>query len=234
MQLRPQGIAINALVAQAGDIWAGYTGYNPVDNTYYGTYDQQGAMWRAFASVAPVGVGANLAARGTLQSSVIRSELNAVTGIDGVGSAASAINRVRLRESLAIEAGIPRNIVENPSGVWGSSISDLERSFIMDGAVVTMDPPKFSGNAQVFVVEKSATGIKKMQFSPASDISDHLGQYYKITNSDGSKIKIIDPDSYRPKFTQTGMPQYDKNTVYLNPQGQNVLFDPATNSWVKN
>jgi filamentous hemagglutinin len=156
-------------------------------------------------------------------------------GANSSGSATSAINRVGLRESLAVEAGIPRNIAENPSGVWGSSLDDLKQSFAMDGATVATKAPRASssGNAQVFTVKNSATGIKEVQFSPASDVSEHIGQYYKLTYTDGSKVKIVDPNSYVPSFKPNGMPLYDKNTVYLNPQGQQVVFNPATNTWVK-
>ncbi|MCP1571682.1 hypothetical protein J2S30_000061 [Herbaspirillum rubrisubalbicans] len=45
-----------------------------------------------------------------------------------------------------------------------------------------------SGNAQIFTVENSATGIKEVQFSPSSEKSQHAGQYYKLTYTDGSKI----------------------------------------------
>lgn len=103
----------------------------------------------------------------------------------------------------------------------------------MDGATVVTKPPynKSSGNAQVFTVENSATGIKEVQFSPENKLSDHKGGYYKITYSNGDKVKIVDPDSYRPTFDK-GMPIYDKNTMYLNPQGQQVFFNPAHNKWV--
>lgn len=134
-----------------------------------------------------------------------------------------------------MDAGIPRNIAENPWGVWGSSLDDLRQSFAMDGATVTTKAPhaSSSGNAQIFTVENSATGIKEVQYSPASDVSTYTGQYYKLTYTDGSKIKIVDPNSYAPSFKPNGMPLYDKNTVYLNPQGQQVIFNPATNTWVR-
>lgn len=172
-------------------------------------------------------MGDNLVAEAKLGGSA-----NGIVGASNTGPASSAANRVGLRESLALEAGIPRNIAQNPSGVWGSSLDDLKQSFSMDGATVTTKAPRASssGNAQIFTVENSATGIKEVQFSPASDVNTHLGQYYKLTSADGSKIKIIDPIKYTPSFKPNGMPLYDKNTVYLNPQGQHVVFNPATNT----
>jgi hypothetical protein len=97
--------------------------------------------------------------------------------VNSTGPATSAVNRVGLREGLAMDAGIPRNIAENPSGVWGSSLDDLKQSFTMDGATVTTKAPhaSSSGNAQIFTVENSATGIKEVQFSPASGVSTHTG-----------------------------------------------------------
>jgi filamentous hemagglutinin len=42
---------------------------------------------------------------------------------------------------------------------------------------------------------------------------------------------VVDPAAYRPKFYE-GKPIYDVNTVCLNPQGQKVMFNPASNTWV--
>ena len=68
-------------------------------------------------------------------------------------TANSANARVLLREDLASQAGIHRNIVENPSSVWGSSLDDLKYSLTMDGATVENVAAKGSGNAQVFNVK---------------------------------------------------------------------------------
>ncbi|MCL6484520.1 MAG: hypothetical protein I4O49_10160 [Janthinobacterium lividum] len=105
----------------------------------------------------------------------------------------------------------------------------------MDGATVKYKAPHVtsSGNAQIFTVENSATGIKEVQFSSASEVSTHTGQYYKITYVDGSKVKVVDPNGYAPSFKQDGTPLYDKNTIYLNPQGNQVIFNVATNVWIK-
>ena len=107
----------------------------------------------------------------------------------------------------------------------------------MDGATVENVAAKGAGNAQVFNVNGSATGIKQVQYSPSTvDLppslqSDHIGEYYKLTFNDGSKIKIVDPTSYRPSFNN-GQPLYDKRTTYLNPNGQSVIFDSVTNTWI--
>jgi len=150
--------------------------------------------------------------------------------------ATSATTRVGLREDLAGQAGIPRSIVENPSSIWGKSIDDIKQSFTMDGATATLSTKaKSSGNAQVYKIDGSATGIKEIQYSPSTvdsvNQSAHIGEYYKITYGDGSKIKVVDPATYRPKFNE-GKPIYDVNTVYLNPLGQKVVFNPANNTWV--
>ncbi len=152
--------------------------------------------------------------------------------------ATSATARVGLREDLAAQAGIPRNMVEAPANVWGKSIDDIQQSFKMDGAKLTYVPPKTgtSGNAQVYKVEGGTTGIKEIQYSPstvdASVKSVHVGEYYKITYVDGSKAKVIDAATYRPTFQGPSKPIYDANTTYLNPQGQKVKFNPATNAWI--
>ncbi|MCU1731806.1 MULTISPECIES: hypothetical protein [unclassified Pseudomonas] len=129
-------------------------------------------------------------------------------------------------------------MVEAPANVWGKSIDDIQQSFKMDGAKLTYVPPKTgtSGNAQVYKVEGGTTGIKEIQYSPstvdASVKSVHVGEYYKITYVDGSKAKVIDPATYRPTFQGPSKPIYDANTTYLNPQGQKVKFNPATNAWI--
>ncbi|MNE49352.1 hypothetical protein D3C80_1438650 [compost metagenome] len=150
--------------------------------------------------------------------------------------ATSPLARDGLREDLAAQAGIPRNIAGNPASVWGKSIDDIKQSLTMDGAILT---PKVkansSGNAKVYTVEGGTTGIKEIQYSPSTIggdvLSTHRGEYYKLTYGDGSKVKVVDPGAYRPTFSN-GSPIYDANTRYLNPQGQNVVFNSSTNTWV--
>jgi filamentous hemagglutinin len=104
----------------------------------------------------------------------------------------------------------------------------------MDGAIVADKPARASssGNAQIITVEGNPYGIREVQFSPESNVSTHGAQYYKITYANGSKAKIIDPEGgYKLSF-KDGEPLYDKNTTYLNPQGQEIIFDPKTNKWV--
>ncbi|MCW1246065.1 DUF637 domain-containing protein [Pseudomonas sp. SAICEU22] len=151
--------------------------------------------------------------------------------------ATSAIAREGLRNTLAELSGVPVNMVEKPSSVWGASIDDMKRFFTLEGA--TLSPSvkaKTSGNAQAYNVEGSATGIVKIQYSPSTvgkaTKSGHVGEYYKLSYKDGSKVKVIDPVEYKPSFKQTGEPQYDKNTEYLNPQGVKVIFDSSRNLWV--
>ncbi|WP_152225892.1 hypothetical protein [Pseudomonas sp. SCB32] len=146
--------------------------------------------------------------------------------------------RIGLREDLAAQAGIPRNMVESPANIWGKSVDDIQQSFKMDGAKLTYVPPKTgtSGNAQVYKVEGGTTGIKEIQYSPSTVSGDvksiHVGEYYKVTYVDGSKAKVIDPLTYRPTFQGPSTPIYDANTVYLNLQGQKVLLNPVANTWI--
>ncbi|WP_277588089.1 hypothetical protein [Pseudomonas chlororaphis] len=143
-----------------------------------------------------------------------------------------------MRNDLAAQVGIPRNIAEAPTSVWGKSIDDLKQSFLLDRFIVTSSTKSgTSGNAQVFKVSSSDGGVSKIvevQYSPSTagavKQSTHIGEYYKLTYADGSKIKIVEPATYRPTF-ERGQPVYDKNTVYLNPQGQNVKFDASQNLW---
>jgi hypothetical protein len=139
---------------------------------------------------------------------------------------------VGLREDLAAQSGIPREIKD----VWGTSIDDLKQSFKMDGATITPISPRASssGNAQIFKVEGSAD-VAQIQYSPATTdpLATHQGQYYKITFTDDSQAKIIDPNTYKVQFGGAGnTPTLDKNTIFYNPQGKQINF--INGKWVPN
>lgn len=127
-------------------------------------------------------------------------------------------------------------LFDDPTSVWGKSIEQIKQSFTMDGAaVVDSTRSGTSGLSQAFKIDGGASGIKEIQYSPSTVDAEikttHIGEYYKITLKDGSKIKVVQPTDYRPTFDENG-PIYDKATIYLNPQGQQVKFDPARNMWV--
>ena len=77
--------------------------------------------------------------------------------------ASSSVARDKLHEHLAEQAGIPRDLVDKPYSIWGKTIDQIRQSFTMDGALVTAVPPRASssGNAQVYEVEGSASGVGK-------------------------------------------------------------------------
>ncbi|KPA91277.1 filamentous hemagglutinin family N-terminal domain [Pseudomonas asplenii] len=152
--------------------------------------------------------------------------------------ATSAVAGAGLREDLAAQAGLPRDMVGNPSSVWGKTIEQIKQALTMDGANATVSIKKnTSGNAQVYEIEGSATGIVKIQYSPSTMGRDvprslHTGEYYKLTYKDGSEVKVIDPVGYRPKFYGPDRPIIESHVTYLNPAGQEVKFIPKTNTWV--
>ena len=208
---------------------------------------EEGAFWgdaaEVLANVAGGGKPGN--SKGTTKTGIAdRNEASAPNSSSTRGSGAedippgtSTISRVGLREDLAGQAGIPRDMIGNPSSVWGRSIDDLKQSLTMDGATATLSTKsKTSGNAQVYEITGSATGIKEIQYSPSTvdsaKKSTHIGEYYRITYSDNSSVKVVDPDTYRPQFKGPNEPIYDKDTLFMNPQGQEVSFNPATNKWV--
>ncbi|HAV4458870.1 TPA: DUF637 domain-containing protein [Acinetobacter baumannii] len=136
-------------------------------------------------------------------------------------SAASATARLGLREDLAKLANIPRNIDSQPANIWGKSLQDIKYSFEMDGAVLTLVPPKTgtSGLAQVYRVEKSATGIKEIEYHPGGGQHSKSGDmYYKVVMNDGTQIRIIDPNSsFKPGTIAP-------NQIYLNQNGQKLKY----------
>lgn len=203
------------------------------------------AFWGDAAEFLADNGGGKPGSKGATKNTVTDSTVTTSKSASGTGGsvaddvppATSATSRVGLREELARQAGIPRDIVGNPASVWGKTMEDIKYSFTMDGATLTQTyKAKSSGNAEVYKVEGSATGIKEIQHSPSTinknvPPSEHRGEYYKITYSDGSKDKIVDVNEYRPKFTSGGAVIYDKNTRYLNHQGEEVRFSPSDNTW---
>lgn len=136
-------------------------------------------------------------------------------------SAASATARLGLREDLAKLANIPRNMEIQPANIWGKTIQDIKYSFEMDGAVLTLSPPKSgtSGLAQVYSVKNSATGIKEFEYHPGGGKHSNSGDmYYKIVMNDGTQFRIIDPNSAFNPRTITS------NQIYLNPNGQKLKY----------
>lgn len=160
------------------------------------------------------------------QGIVVKAQVRGVKPDDDLLPATSLAARAGLRDDLAQQAGVPGDVAGDPSSAWGKSVQDIEQSFTMDGAIVTPKPAR-----AVFTVEGSATGVVEFQYGAESDVITHLGAYYKVAYVDGSKAKIIDPESYKPTFKSDGQPQYDNDTVYFNPQGQKLTFNPSTNSW---
>jgi filamentous hemagglutinin len=137
-------------------------------------------------------------------------------------SAASATARLGLREDLAKLANIPRNMEIQPANIWGKTIQDIKYSFEMDGAVLTLVPPKSStsGLAQVYSVKNSATGIKEFEYHPGGGTHSSDGvRYYKIVMNDGTQFRIIDPNKGFKPGTITS------NQIYLNPNGQKLKYE---------
>ncbi|WP_412770969.1 filamentous hemagglutinin N-terminal domain-containing protein [Ralstonia solanacearum] len=173
---------------------------------------------------------------GSLASQRGAVSLRLVTPEDGVsgdvpvisnGTANSATGSY-LREGLARLAGIPRSL----NNVWGSSLNDLKDAYQMDGRTVVDKPARSSssGNAQIFTVDAPKEGaavVKEVQYSPESDVSQHGGQYYKFTYTDGSKVKVINPDTYNI----SGWPE--KNTTFYDPAGNRIVYDLVTKTWRK-
>ncbi|RYE37489.1 MAG: hypothetical protein EOP48_28635 [Sphingobacteriales bacterium] len=123
--------------------------------------------------------------------------------------------RVFLREDLARQAGIPRNINE----VWGASLEDLRKSFEMDNVKLTYFK-KADSDAESYILT-GHPDVKSVVVHPGGGV--HSGKYYKFEMNDGSKIKIIDPSTYNPRTIQ-------ENTTFYNQTGQKIIHENYT--WV--
>ncbi|MCU0124252.1 DUF637 domain-containing protein [Pseudomonas vlassakiae] len=138
--------------------------------------------------------------------------------------ATSAIARVGLRDDLAAQAGIPRNIAESPSSMWGKSIDDIKQSLMLDGASLTPKPPLAgtSGKAQVFIVEGHPT-IKEVEYHPGGGThGDSL--YYELVTAEkvGTKnieVRVIDPS---PDFSPGAITRYQQ---YYDAHGNRLKYE---------
>ncbi|VEG12946.1 Possible hemagglutinin (DUF637) [Moraxella cuniculi] len=122
------------------------------------------------------------------------------------------------REDLARQAGIPRDIINNPTSIWGKAADQIKQSLEMDGAVVTKKPhrARSSGNGQVYEVKGGSSGIGEFEYHAGGGV--HGAPYYKIVKNDGTIVKIIEKNSGYKPGTIT------RNQIYLNPQGQRLIY----------
>ena len=156
---------------------------------------------------------------------VFKNVKDATRAIDN--SALSSVQKQQLKEQLAQQAGIPRDIVNNPASLWGKTVDQIKQSFEMDGAVLELSKAnsKQSGKAIAYNVKQSASGIKQVQYHPGNGI--HEGdQYYKIVKSDGTEIRIFDP--VKDKDFKPGT--ITSKQIYMNQKGQ-VLQYTTNNGW---
>ncbi|WFU05855.1 hypothetical protein QA648_22100 (plasmid) [Rhizobium sp. CB3171] len=99
----------------------------------------------------------------------------------------------------------------------------------MANAAFAQSAGKFHrGNSQIFTVDAPQGGgpvVNQVQYSPASTASEHAGQYYRFSYSDGATFKVIDPATYRV----TGWPE--TNTTFYNQAGNKIFYDAASKTW---
>lgn len=138
--------------------------------------------------------------------------------------ATSAIARVGLKDDLAAQAGIPRNIAESPSSMWGKSIDEIKQSLTLDGASLTPKAPLAgtSGKAQVFIVE-GHPAIKEVEFHPGGGTHGD-SPYYRLVSTEkiGNKnieIRVIDPS---PDFSPGTITRYQQ---YYDTQGNRLKYE---------
>ncbi|QRY82342.1 DUF637 domain-containing protein [Pseudomonas sp. PDNC002] len=133
--------------------------------------------------------------------------------------ATSAAARAGLRDDLAAQAGIPRNIVESPSSMWGKSIDDIKQSLTLDGATLTPKPARSgsSGKAQVFTVE-GHPAIKEVEYHPGGGVHGDTS-YYKFIRNDGVEVRVINPS---PDFSPGTITRYQQ---YFDTQGNRLKYE---------
>ncbi|MFL1733172.1 hypothetical protein, partial [Moraxella oculi] len=177
----------------------------------------------AIAVVTGGAGGYVIKAGGKVISKVFKSKGEAQRVLGGAGKARYN-NPQTHREDLARQAGIPRDIINNPTDIWGKTTNQIKQSLEMDGAVVAKKPPKAgsSGNGQVYEVKGGSAGIKEFEYHSGGGV--HGASYYKIVKNDGTIIKIIDQNSGYKPGTIT------KKQIYLNPKGDRLRYENG--KWV--
>jgi hypothetical protein len=200
-------------------------GYRVVINTKTGSREvvsPEGVLY----TILPDGGGLRPKAGGNL-AQLVKAE-GEIGGANGTGAAevpaTSATARVGLRDELAAQAGIPRNIAESPSSMWGKSIDDIKQSLTHDGASLTPKAPLAgtSGKAQVFNVEGHPK-IKEVEFHPGGGTHGD-SPYYKLVSTEkiGNKnieIRVINPS---PDFSPGTITRYQQ---YYDTQGNRLKYE---------
>ncbi|WP_345774693.1 DUF637 domain-containing protein [Pseudomonas sp. FJ2-5-13] len=153
---------------------------------------------------------------------VVKVELTGAKATGTAGKeipATSPIAKEGLKNDLAAQAGIPRDIVGKPSSIWGKSIDDVKQSLVLDGATVIPKPALSgtSGKAQAYTVEGHAS-VKEVQYHPGGG-THGSGDYYKLGLKDGTEIRVIDPSIRFSPGTIT------KNQKYFDPNGVRLKYE---------
>jgi hypothetical protein len=224
---RPQGLLLNGLVDQVGDAWAGLTGYNPVNNTYYGPTEQQGAMWRTVAgSVMTAGPEAMTASRASYGLDALGA--NSSVRYTGAGTtkydiaAEAAYAEIRGLHMTDVEA-----FAQN-SGLTVSEATTLKKQLFfgrheypVDGSTVVRQ--RFAADHEIAFAWKAASEgeISATQQAWIRQLADHelaersfMAQgvpYLRREAWNGSSFGAIPPGAHNlaPKPPNTTFPGYD-------------------------
>lgn len=108
------------------------------------------------------------------------------------------------------------NFLTNPASIWGKSAKDIMNlANDIDGITAVLDiSNKGSKKAQIVKISGHSK-ITQIQVHPGG--GRHSGAYYKISTSTEGKIKVIDPDTYKPDINE-------KATLYDYKSGKKVNY----------
>lgn len=129
-------------------------------------------------------------------------ELNA--GLDTFGFDGSPVNVIDLL-GLTTEAGNPHaadkraavdSILTEPESLWGRSADEIATT-IKEAGFDAKVRQSTRGSARAQIVEVSRhPEITQIQVHPGG--GRHEGAYYKVSTNTKGKIKVVDPDTYKP------------------------------------
>jgi hypothetical protein len=91
---------------------------------------------------------------------------------------------------------LPEKLVSEPKSIWGKSVEQIQAEFQIAGYEVNVQQSTKGSMRSVQIRVEGHPEITNIQVHPGG--GRHGGSYYKISTSTQGKIKVVDPDTYKP------------------------------------
>jgi hypothetical protein len=91
---------------------------------------------------------------------------------------------------------LSENVVSQPKSIWGKSADEIKTDFESSGYEATVQQSTKGSKKSIQIRIEGHPEITNIQVHPGGGL--HGGSYYKISTSTKGKIKVVDPDTYKP------------------------------------